>query len=264
MLAVYTDGSAEQAIRCGGAGVYVQYPGGREDRICLATGLYCTNYRAEAEALKTAAAHIEISPHASHNVVFLTDALSILQALQSNKDSELNDLSASLASLCRSHAVTLQWIPSHCGVLGNETADSLAKEGATQDQTDRSTSYSETKTIIKAKQQTKWKHQHPFFNSTDPYYLLSRREQVTIFRLRTGHNRLKHHLFTKLRIGSSEQCPCGTGSQTTEHLLQSCPQHGALRDRIWPTPTRVAQKLYGSLEDLRRTSTFIVETGVPI
>ena len=105
---VYTDGSAEEAVRCGGAGVYIQYPGGREDMLSLATGLYSTNYRAEAEALKTAAAHIEDSPHASHNVVFLTDALSILQALQSNRDTELNDLSASLASLCRSHNVILQ------------------------------------------------------------------------------------------------------------------------------------------------------------
>ena len=100
----------------------------------------------------------------------------------------MNDLSASLASLSRSYGITMQWIPSHCGVLGNETADSLAKKGATQDQTDRSTTYSETKTIIKA---------NPCFNSTDPYYLLSRCEQVAIFRLRTGHNHLKHHLFTK-------------------------------------------------------------------
>ncbi|KAL8570342.1 hypothetical protein ACOMHN_035760 [Nucella lapillus] len=96
---VYTDGSAADAIRNGAAGVYVQYPGGREEKICLATGLYSTNYRAEAKALKTAAAHIEVSPYTSHNVVFLTDALSILQALRSNRDPELNDLSSSLASL---------------------------------------------------------------------------------------------------------------------------------------------------------------------
>ena len=232
--------------------------------LSLATGLYSTNYRAEAEALKTAAAHIENSPHASHNVVFLTDALSILQALQSNRDTELNDLSASLASLCRSHNVILQWIPSHCNVRGNETADSLAKRGTTQEQTDRSTTYSEAKTIIKAKQQTKWKHQHPRHYSGDPYYLLTRREQVAIFRLRTGHNRLKHHLYSKFRIGDSEQCPCETGNQTTEHLLQSCPLHEALRDRIWPEPTTVARKLYGGLGDLQRTGAFIEESGASI
>ena len=61
----YTDGSAENAVRNGGAGVYIQYAGGKEDKISLATGLYSTNYKAEADALKTAAAHIEASTHAS-------------------------------------------------------------------------------------------------------------------------------------------------------------------------------------------------------
>ena len=261
---IYTDGSAENAVSNGGAGIYIQYPGGREDRICFATGLYSTNYKAEAEALKTAAAHIKDSPHASHNVVFLTDALSVLQALQSNRNTDLNDLSSALASLNRSHAVVLQWIPSHCNLLGNETADCLAKEGAQQEQVDRSTNFSEAKTIIKAKLQNKWVQQHPHYNRTDPYYLLMRWEQVLVFRLRTGHNRLNHHLFSKLRIGHTEQCPCETGSQTTEHLLQSCPLYDALRNRTWPDPTPVARKLYGGLEDLQRTAYFIAETGLSI
>ena len=129
----YTDGSAENAVWNGGAGVYIQYAGGKEDKISLATGLYSTNCKAEAEALKTAAAHIEVSTHASPNVVLLTDALSVLQALQSNRDTELKDLSTALASLCRRHAVTLQWIPSHCNLPGNEAVDSLAKEGTTKE-----------------------------------------------------------------------------------------------------------------------------------
>ena len=225
----YIDASAENAVRSGGAGVYIQYAGGKEDKISLATSLYSTNYKDEAEALKTAASHIEVSTHASPNVVLLTDALSVLQALQPNRDTELNDLSAALASLCRGHAVTLQWIPSHCNVPGNEAADSLAKEGTTKEQVDRSTSYPEVKTIIKAKQHSKWRHKHPRYNKAEPYYLLTRREQVTVFWLRTGHKRLNYHLYSKLRIGYTEQCPCGTGSQTTEHLLQSCPIYEPLR-----------------------------------
>ena len=170
----YTDGSEENAVRNGGAGVYIQYAGGKEDKISLTTGLYSTNYKAEAEALKTAAAHIEVSTHASPSVVLLTDALYVLQALQSNRDTELNDLSTAIASLCRRHAVTLQWIPSHCNLPGNEAADSLAKEGTTKEQVDRSTSYPEVKTILKAKQHSKWRRKHPRYNKADPYYLLTR------------------------------------------------------------------------------------------
>ena len=259
----YTDDSAENAVRNGGAGVYIQYAGGKEDKISLATGLYSTNYKAEAEALKTAAAHIEVSTHASPNAVLLTDALSVLQALQSNRDTELKDLSAALASLCRGHAVTLQWIPSHCNVPGNEAADSLAKKGTTKEQVDRSTSYPEVKTMLKAKQHSKWGHKHPRYNKVDPYYMLTKREQVIVFRLRTGHNRLNYHLYSKLRIGHTEQCPCGTGSQTTEHLLQFCPTYEPLRQGIWLDHTPVARKLSGSLRDLRCTATFIEETEFP-
>ena len=238
-----TDGFVENAVRNEGAGVYTQYPGSKEDKISLATGLYSTNYKDDGEVLKTAAAHIEVSTHASPNVVLLTDALSVLQALQSNRDTELNDLSAALASFCRSHAVSLQWIPSHCNVPGNEAADSLAKEGRTKEQVDGSTSNPEVKTILKAKQHSKWRHKHPRYNKADPYYLLTRREQMTVFRLRAGHNRLNYHLYSKLRIGHTEQCPCDTGSQTTEHPLQSCPIYEPLRKGIWPDHTPVAGKL---------------------
>ena len=105
------------------------------------------------------------------------------------------------------------------------------------------------KTIMKAKQRSKWRHKHQRYNKADPYYLLTRREQVTVFRLRTGHNSLNYHLYSKLRIGHTEQCPCGTGSQTTEHLLQSFPTYESLRKGIWPDHTPVARKLYGSLTD---------------
>ena len=111
---VYTDRSAENACSPEWRGrslvISIQYSGGGEDTIRLATGLYLTNYKAEAQALKTTADHTEVSTPVSHSVVLLTDALSILQALQSNRNS---GLSAALAALRRSHAVTLQWIPSH-------------------------------------------------------------------------------------------------------------------------------------------------------
>lgn len=261
---VYTDGSADQAVKNGGAGIYIRYPEGREEHISLATGLYSTNFKAEAVALRTGAAHIEHSPLSSINVVFFSDAKSVLQALDTARDKEMNDLSSALTSLCRAHQVILQWVPSHCNILGNEAADALAKEGTTKEQSDRSVTFKEAKTIIKAKQHSKWLQQHPQHNRKDPFHLLSRSEQVLIFRLRTGHNRMNHHLYTKFKIGQTDQCPCQTGSMTTEHLLQSCPLHDGLRHQIWAEETTVQRKLYGSLEDLQRTATFAQRAGVSI
>ena len=90
---------------------------------------------------------------------------------------------------------------------------------------DRSTSYPEVKTILKVKQPQDFKN--------DPYSLLPRREKVIVFRPRAGHNYLNYHLYSKLRIGHAEQWPCGTVSQTTEHLLQFCPLDELLSKGMW-------------------------------
>ena len=79
-------------------------------------------------------------------MVFLTDALSVLQALTAGKETELQQ---ELQFFARSRRVALQWIPSHCGIPGNEKADELAKQGAQQKQFETCLSFEEKKTIIK-------------------------------------------------------------------------------------------------------------------
>ena len=89
-------------------------------------------------------------------------------------------------------------------------------------------------------------------------------EAAQIFRLRTGHNRLNHHLHTKFGIGQTGEHPCNMGQQTADHILQTCPTYAAARDNVWPPPTSLEKKLYGSLGDLRVTAAFIQETGLDI
>uniref|UniRef100_A0A0B6Y9B0 Uncharacterized protein n=1 Tax=Arion vulgaris TaxID=1028688 RepID=A0A0B6Y9B0_9EUPU len=48
----------------------------------------------------------------------------------------------------------------------------------------------------------------------DSYYQLNRKKQVLIFRLCTGHNRLRFQLFSKLKMGTSNECDCGTNKMT--------------------------------------------------
>ena len=101
--------------------------------------------------------------------------------------------------------------PSHWNVPSNETADSLTKGGrggTTTEQVDRSTSYPEVKTILQAKEHSEWRHEHQLYNKADPNYILTRLEQVTVFKLRKGHNYLSYHLYSKLRIDDTEQYIC--------------------------------------------------------
>ena len=169
--------------------------------------------QAEAEALKTAATYIEVSTHPSHSVVLLMDALSILQSLQSNWDTDHNGLSAPFAeamqSPCNGYHPTATCLARRLPTLWQRRAQQKSKwVGLPATLRWRPSRRSNTARGMSTHDTTKLTPN-----------LLTRREQVTVFRLRTGHNCLSYHLYSKLHIGHTEQCPCGTGSQTTEHLF---------------------------------------------
>lgn len=249
---IYTDGSAADAVRRGGAGVYIKFPDGQLKTSATPTGNYCTNYRAEIEALILAAQQISSTADQEARVVFLTDALSVLEAATNSK---LPRLEEALKTI-RCSQVVLQWIPSHCGISGNEEADDLAKQGAGQEQEENPVSLPEMKTIIKS-----------LFRphaTRDSYHQLTRQQQVIIFRLRTGHNRLNQHMHRRFHLAPSPFCPCGRAEQTTEHILQDCPELQDLRKETWPQRTSLQDKLYGTVEALQKTTDFVTKSHLRV
>ena len=152
--------------------------------------------------------------------------------------------------------MTLQWIPSHCGVGGNEEADRLSKMGSKLEQSAQPMSYSEAKTILRNNFRTEWQ-QRLDIGTEDSIHQLHRAAQVTIFRLRNGHCQLLSHLH-RLKIFHSDECPCGTGPQTPNHnhILQSCHTFNDLRRQTWPSPVEAHRKLWGPVETLRQTSPY--------
>ncbi|GFS17627.1 RNA-directed DNA polymerase from mobile element jockey [Elysia marginata] len=129
------------------------------------------------------------------------DARSVLDALDSTKCPEVNALAQAITTLSLTASkLVLQRIPGHVDIFGNDVADQLAKEGGMMEQIQHNPSYNEAKTLINSALDCHWRQEHPQHNSKDAIHKLSRAEQVTIFRLRTGHNRLKHHLFSRLKL----------------------------------------------------------------
>jgi len=142
------------------------------------------------------------------------------------------------------------------GIEGNEQADKMAKIGAEDDQENNTVSPTKMKTIIKSlfKQPAR----------QDSYHQLSRTEQVTIFRLRTGHCRLRQHMYQKVHLTPSPTCHCREADQTVEHILQDCRLFRTMREETWTVPVPLLTKLHGPVDQIRRTIIFLEKTGLQV
>ena len=83
-----------------------------------------------------------------------------------------------------------------------------------------------------------------------------RHEQTTIFRLRTGHCGLRAHL-KRIGVMNSALCDCKEAEQTVHHIVQDCPIWRKQRHQLWPQDELATNKLWGTAEDLRRTTQFL-------
>ena len=255
----YTDGSADQAVKNGGSGIYTTYPDKTPSSISIPAGKRCTNYKAEVLALLTASESLRET--AGKCIVFLTDCLSTMQDLESGPtESQTQELLRTLLYLSGNNKVIIQWIPSHIGLFGNDKADSLAKQGGQMQQPEAPSSYREIRTILRQSFLTDWRESNRYSPAQDDLHRLDRCGQSTVFRLRTGHCGLKKHLH---RIGQADTplCPCGE-EQTVDHILQLCPIYNQLRQDLWPVSPPLEEKLFGDLLSLQKTVDFIAATNL--
>ena len=161
--------------------------------------------------------------HTSH-LVFLTDCQCITENLQSSSDHLTWTWTVQkLTGLARTIQVSLHWIPAHCSIRWNEQADSLAKAGSRLQQPQHPISFSIMKQTF---------HYVPK-RRKDPVCCFERRQQTTIFCLRTGHSCLFKHMCW-LGLAHIKDCPCQTGPQSPQHFLQFCPLFREARTQQWP------------------------------
>lgn len=146
------------------------------------------------------------------------------------------------ALLSHQKLVILQWIPSHCGIAGNEIADQLAKKGTNIPPFCCKLNYNRAKTVIHHKVQdehhqtledlTKASHWREALKSVPDW---PRKEAVAKFRLATGHDCLAKHLH-RIGILQTPDCPlCSLGKIMDARHLQECPAllKSTLTEKYW-------------------------------
>ena len=163
-------------------------------------------------------------------IVFLSDALSVLEATAGDK---LPRLPKSLHGVGQHKRVALQWVPAHCSLPGNEKADDRARQSWNQRKTTRQQRHlpQKTKTLIRAAlgQRTE----------RDDFHFLDRWQQVVVKKLRTGHNRLNALMFKKMKPAPLPTSNMQLEDQTAEHILQRCPLLQTTRQTVWPTAVQL-------------------------
>ena len=157
-IQVYTDGSAFKGTMNAGYGVRIEYADKTSEEIFNPCGVFCSNYEAEALAIEAAVHQLQqqftLSRERKQNVVIFSDSMSVLQALENEKldTSLIISITKTLSAFMQEFDidVTLQWIPSHCDIPGNERADTLAKKGAESEQANIPVSLNTAKQMIKS------------------------------------------------------------------------------------------------------------------
>ena len=261
---VFTDGSAENAVRNGGSGAYIRRSDGTTSSLSIPAGCLSSNYRAEVHALKAATELLIAEDCNQQNIVFLSDSV-----CSSVSDKWPHRLSHPAATQQPAYSVRQQHSSapvgaSTCWHCWNETADRLAKAAAKLPQPYFSTTYREVKTLLKQKQKSAWRLKNNEYDpQKDHINTLDRRTQTTIFRLRTGHCGLRKHL-KRLGLADSAHCECGSDEQTPEHIFQTCPHLETVHQQFWPEDIEVGTKLWGQAAELQRTADFLAATGLRI
>ena len=129
-------------MKNGGNGVYVIYPDGDITSLSVPGGLSAPaielRYWPFAQLQSTCKTVGKMG-----NIAIFIDSLTTLQALNSvDPDQMIQGLHSSLAKLTAQFSVSLQLVPAHVGLAGNETADRLAKIGRKTPQTQNPVTYS--------------------------------------------------------------------------------------------------------------------------
>ena len=232
---VYTDGS-KMNERVGAAVVISHHFQNGETtcrRLPIRLPDNSTIFAAEATAISLALNYYRHMGPVHHDVVVYSDSMSCLQATE-GEDTE-NPFICHIMNLLWSLSdkgihVRFCWVPSHCGIDGNERVDQLAKETLDQDKDPlASVHYTDMKPLVNSYIQKLVQIKLDVavhgrdLGPPKKFQHLTRAEEVVITQLRNGHTKAtKSHILSRGLPTGCHHC-CETLTMLLEcALLQEC------------------------------------------
>jgi ribonuclease HI len=244
-------------------------------------------FTAECYGVLKALKHFQHSHEEEKKLCIVVDSLSVLMAIDNFKNTYkshpivgkiIECLSQMIENRCD---IKMLWVPSHCGILGNECADELANEAHEDPEMDIDMpyifqDYSEWifKQEILQKWQTEWnesdkgRYCHSILpnitkNSWYKSSTLTRQEIVFWNRIITNHTRSRQSLF-RFGITDNQICDCAKNYQTVDHILFECEitsdseMKNNLKELGWKPPLFIRDIIASEINKKEKTAMKII------
>ena len=238
---IYTDGSASGGVKDGGAAAVITTGPPESPTIIKSlekrgSRLTCS-YAEEVSAMHLATDWVESNCAHTDRVLVVTDSQSMCESLQGYGE-DISDLRKRL--LASQTEISVQWVPGHSNIVGNDLADAAAKAATNLDEPQGEISFGSICANIKSVVRDDPKS-HPMsaeiyagISSQKEKQTRSRNDQVLLARIRSGHHWYFQSYHNKIDSDHDPSCrECGAACHDVEHWLCHCPAKSHLRQRVF-------------------------------